>query len=97
MASPVKLIPVEQLAADLESILEQVVHDRVAVVVETAKGERAVIKPLRRRKRKGRDTKADDNAFLTSAGSWTNIVDVEAFKQMNAESRRLSSRPPVDL
>lgn len=97
MTTLLKPIPVEQLAADLESILEHVVHDQVAVVVETARGERAVIKPLGRRQGRRRDTKADDDAFMASAGSWAGLVDTEAFKQMNAESRRLSSRPPVDL
>ena len=40
-------------------------------------------------------TASERAAFLATAGGWSGIVDVEEFKANNAESRRISSRPPV--
>ncbi len=51
------------------------------------------IKPLTPRKR----TTADHEAFLSSAGGWTGIVDTATFLVDNATSQRLSSRPPIEL
>jgi hypothetical protein len=42
-------------------------------------------------------TEADYEAFRSAAGGWKGLVDVEKFKRDNAESRRISTRPPVDL
>jgi hypothetical protein len=60
----------------------------------------AVLSPVgrvtRRTSRKAKTyTKADDDAFLASAGAWTDF-DLEAFLKRNEESRALS-RPPVEL
>jgi hypothetical protein len=41
-------------------------------------------------------TSADHEAFLSSAGGWKGIVDTAKFLAGNSESRRLSSRPPVE-
>src|SRR5947209_3857510 len=41
-------------------------------------------------------TKADYEAFKSAAGSWKD-VDVEQFKAAIYESRRRSTRPPVQL
>jgi hypothetical protein len=41
-------------------------------------------------------TEADLSAFRASARSWSD-VDVDRFLANNAESRRLSTRPPIDL
>lgn len=51
---------------------------------------------VRRRTSPRRRTKADHEAFLASAGSWQD-VDTDQFIEDNYESRRSSSRPPVDL
>ncbi len=59
----------------------------------------AILTPLRpkaNRPRKRARTQADYEAFLASAGSWKD-VDTERFKRDNEESRRISSRPPVEL
>jgi hypothetical protein len=60
----------------------------------------AVLSPVgsvtRRTTRKSKTyTRADDEAFLASAGAWTDF-DLEEFLKRNEESRTLS-RPPVDL
>jgi hypothetical protein len=47
--------------------------------------------PAKRRTQKPRTyTKADDEAFLSSAGGWQGNVDVAQFLKNNEESRRLS-------
>ena len=53
--------------------------------------------PARRRARKTKTyTKADDDAFLSTAGGWKGNVDVEQFLKDIEESRRIT-RPPVEL
>lgn len=97
MGRAVEPIPMTELADNLEEILDHVVNDQAEVVVETARGQLAVLRPLRRKTLRRAKTEADDSAFLSSAGGWAEEVDVEAFKKANAEARRRSSRPPVDL
>lgn len=41
-------------------------------------------------------TAADHEAFRSAAGSWSD-VDVDTCLRENAESRQLSTRPPVEL
>ncbi|RIK42568.1 MAG: hypothetical protein DCC58_10835 [Chloroflexi bacterium] len=60
----------------------------------------AVLIPLHahgRRLRTRTVTAEDMEAFLSSAGGWKDIVDVEQFKRDNAASRRMSTRPPIDV
>jgi hypothetical protein len=47
--------------------------------------------------RKREKAKEDEEAFLSSAGSWNGIVDTDQLKKHIAESRALSSRPPIEL
>ena len=55
-----------------------------------------VAPPAKRRARKVKAyTEADDEAFLSAAGSWKDF-DLEKFLKDNEASRRLS-RPPVEL
>jgi hypothetical protein len=42
-------------------------------------------------------TEADREAFLAAAGSWRGLVDTDKLIEDIYESRRRSSRPPVDL
>ena len=42
-------------------------------------------------------TEIERQAFLVSAGEWEFRMHVDEFVEDNAESRRLSSRPPVDV
>ena len=60
----------------------------------------AILMPATResKRRTGRaKTKADHEAFLSSAGSWKDIVDTDKLVEDIYESRRRSSRPPVEL
>ncbi|MDP2937513.1 MAG: hypothetical protein Q8O86_13595, partial [Dehalococcoidia bacterium] len=59
----------------------------------------AILTPLKglpRRRALRAKTKADYEAFLSSAGSWKDIVDTDKLVADIYESRRRSSRPPVD-
>jgi hypothetical protein len=90
-------ISFEEFTDNLAHIFERVVHDREAVLVEGKNGELVEVKPATpataRRRLK---TRADYEAFLASAGGWAE-VDVDTFLKENEESRRLSTRPPVEL
>lgn len=55
------------------------------------------VTPAPKRRSKRAKTPADYEAFLASAGGWKGLVDTEKLKADIAESRRLSSRPALDL
>lgn len=100
MAKKLKHLPFDEFAANVGSVLARVVGEKETVVVETPEGARAVVKPFptKRARRRGRViTDADYEAFLSSAGSWKGIVDTDKLVADIYESRRLSSRPPVEL
>jgi hypothetical protein len=51
-------------------------------------------KPRRRSRVK---TEADYAAFRSAAGGWKDLIDVDRFIENIYESRRISTRPPVEL
>ena len=59
----------------------------------------AVIMPARKAsaKKKREKTKADYEAFKSAAGGWKDLVDTDKLKQDIYESRKISTRPPLDL
>lgn len=99
MAKELRWLTLDELAANLDDVLERITVEQEAVVVETTRGARAIIKPFPG-KSSPRHTRvitdADYEAFLASAGGWKD-VDTEKLKRDIAESRRLSTRTPVDL
>ena len=42
-------------------------------------------------------TKADYEAFKSAAGGWKDLVDTEQLKKDIYESRKISTRPPIEL
>jgi hypothetical protein len=98
--STIHHISFEELAGNLAAVLNKVREERTAVVVEYKTGENVVIRPIpteRKNSRRNRKrTKADYEAFRAAAGSWKD-EDVDTFIQNVYESRRTSSRPPVEL
>ncbi|HLZ09724.1 MAG TPA: hypothetical protein VKT80_14130 [Chloroflexota bacterium] len=99
MVKELRRITLEELAANLDGEFERVTVNGETVVVETTDGARAVLKPLlsKRRARKHRVvTDADYQAFRASAGGWKD-VDTEKLKRDIAESRRISTRAPIEL
>lgn len=55
------------------------------------------VMPARKHVTRRAKTKEDYEAFLSSAGSWKGLVDTDKLVADIYESRRLSSRPPVEL
>jgi len=90
---------------DISNIPELV---RIAEEVEATKTPRelrresktiAVIMPARKlsAKKKREKTKAGYEAFKSAAGGWKDLVDTDKLKQDIYESRKISTRPPLDL
>lgn len=80
---------------DLVRIVEEVRKSNMPHVLSRRKKPLAVLRPLNG-KRKGAKTKKDYEAFLASAGSWKD-VDTDKLIRDIGESRKISSRPPVEL
>ena len=79
----------EEVRGTNEPRLLQKDGDDIAVLVPVGAA------PKRRSKRTR--TKAAYEAFLSSAGGWKDLVDTDKLKQDISESRRISSRTPVEL
>jgi hypothetical protein len=91
----------DEFARDVAGVLDRIVRDHETVVVERGGSDAVVVRPEapqpgHRRGRRPR-TLADREAFLATAGAWNGLVDTERLKADVAASRRLSSRPPVEL
>ena len=84
----------------MAGFFERVVRGRETVVVEDERGEAAVLKPAPSRSRsytRGKRTKADREAFLSSLGGWKDLVDTDKLVKNIYESRSISTRPPIEL
>ena len=100
MAKELTRVSFEEFSSNLADFFARVVHGQEEVVVEGAGGEVAVFKPapVRKSRRRGRKiTAADHAAFLSAAGGWQGLVDTDQLIEDIYESRRMSSRPPVEL
>jgi hypothetical protein len=84
---------------DLLRVAEEVRATGELRLLSRGEQQLAVVAPVSagmgRRKRER--SEADRQAFLASLGSWKNLIDADAFVEANYESRRRSSRPPVEL
>lgn len=96
MANELARVPIRELASNPERIFDRVAQGEAVIVVDTAGEEVAIVKPLRARRRSRRKTAADLAALRAAAGGWAD-VDTDALIETLYESRRQSSRPPVDL
>lgn len=99
MAKELMNIPYEEFASNLESLFERVARENEVIMVEKPDGARVVVKPVtgtKATRRRRVRTKADYEAFLSSAGSWKDVNTDKLIKDIY-ESRRISSRPPVKL
>ncbi len=85
---------------DLLRLAEEVAESGKPWVLRRADEDVAVLMPVKKpasRRRTGRKkTKADYKAFLASAGGWSD-VDTDTLIEDIYESRRISTRPPVEL
>ena len=99
MARQATTVPFEEFSSHLEEFFDRVVQEGETIIVKKQEGEVAVIKPAAfktRRRRKRKISEADHQAFIRAAGSWSDF-DVDTFLENIYESRRMSSRPPVEL
>lgn len=97
MANLTRSITFDEFSSDVEGFFDRVLRENETVLVEKGAGEVVALKPVRRKGRKRRErTQADREAFLSSAGSWSDF-DVDTFLKNNYESRSMSSRPQVEL
>ncbi len=90
-------MPFDEFVANVAHVFEVVADTGETVVVEK-EGAEVVVAPVpaRRRGRATGKTAADRAAFRAAAGSWKD-VDTDRLVADIHESRRRSSRPPVEL
>ena len=85
---------------DLLRLVEEVAESGKPRMLRRADEDVAVLLPVKKAASRGRTgrtkTKADYEAFLSSAGSWSD-VDTDKFIEEMYESRRIDTRPPTDL
>ncbi len=85
---------------DLHRVLLEARSQGEPLVLQTDGGDEIVFSPSARTRPKRRTSeeraKADDEAFLASAGSWKGLIDVDEFKR-NYKAARGSNRPPIVL
>lgn len=84
---------------DLLQLAEEVRRSGQPRVLRRAGEDLAVLSPVAtraKRRSKRVKTEADREAFLSSAGGWRGLVDVDQFLEDLEASRRLT-RPPVEL
>ncbi len=90
-------IPFNEFAANLSRVFDRVVKDKETVMVEKEGRGLAILKPVssgpRRRRHK---SSAAYKAFLAAAGSWKDVDTDQLIADIYA-SRRISSRPAVEL
>lgn len=82
----------------LRQLAEEVRDTHHAFVLRIDGDDAAVLVPVDRaiKRKKPTPSAADIAAFEAAFGGWKD-VDIDAFLRDNAESRRISSRPPVEL
>ena len=93
--------PVEEITSidDLRRIAADVQHDNRPRLVSVAGGGNITLAPARKKRRKltpEEKVKADEEAFLSAAGSWKGLIDPEEFKRQIREGRG-SNRPYVEI
>jgi hypothetical protein len=85
---------------DLARIVEEVEATKTPRELRREDKTVAVITPVipanKATKKRGK-TKADYEAFKSAAGGWKDLVDTDQLKRDIYESRKISTRPPIEL
>jgi hypothetical protein len=88
-------------ASELLQVAEEVRRSHTPRLLRHAGEDLAIVVPVSHtptKRRRGREkTAADFEAFRRAAGSWKDLVDTGKLIEDIYESRRISTRPPVDL
>jgi len=84
---------------DILRLAEEVSRSNQPRILQRAGEDLAVVLPVgsRPKRRRGAKTEAELAAFRASAGGWKGLVDTDQFIKDVYESRRISTRPPVEL
>jgi hypothetical protein len=85
---------------DLVKIAEEVKATKTPRVLKKADETVAILMPVgtaTKPKKKRAKTQADYEAFKSAAGGWKGLVDTEQLKRDIYESRKISTRPPIEL
>jgi hypothetical protein len=98
MATATDAIDISE-SPELRRLVDGLRASRRSIVLRQGNEDLAVITPVESPEPYPwrQPTEEDYEAFRSAAGSWQGHLDVEQFIKDNYESRRLSSRPPVDL
>lgn len=98
MATAADVIDISQ-SPELQKLVDELRETGRSVLLRQGTESVAVITPLEPTDAYPwqQRTEEDYAAFRSAAGSWKGHIDVEQFLRDNEESRRLSTRPPVDL
>ncbi len=74
-------------------------HPKLPLLATLGSEDIAVLMPVTPTRHKTRRTKtrADYDAFRTAAGGWKGLVDTDKLITDIYESRRLSTKPPIEL
>jgi hypothetical protein len=88
-------------ASELLRVAEEVRRSHTPRLLRHAGEDVAIVVPVSHtptKRRRGREkTAADFEAFRSAAGSWKDLVDTDKLIEDIYESRRISTRPPVDI
>jgi len=86
-------------APDLLRLVEEVRTTRRPHVLRKNSEDMAVLMPVTRARHKIKRarTKGDYEAFRAAAGGWKGLVDTDKLVADIYESRRISTKPPVEL
>jgi hypothetical protein len=88
-------------ASELLRVAEEVRRSHTPRLLRHAGEDLAIVVPIAHtstKRRRGREkTEADYESFRRAAGSWKDLVDTDKLIEDIYESRRISTRPPVDL
>lgn len=87
MGNELARVPIGELAADVDSIMDRVANGESVIVVNRVGEDLALVKPVRPRPRRRRKSAADLEAFRTSAGGWAD-VDTDALIERVHERRQ---------
>lgn len=94
MAIEPKRITLNEFSGNLVRIIESVLASGEEILVESEDGRLVSVNPVA--PAMSRKSRKDIAAFLSAAGSWSD-VDTEKLKEEVYHSRDISSRPPVSL
>ena len=97
MVKDLRPIPFTEFAGDVAGFFERIIDNHETVLVEKERGKIVMLRRARRARPRGKAKAPDRDAFLSTAGGWKDLVDIDKLVEGIYESRSIISRPPVNL